>query len=40
MIKNGVSKEERFETLRQIAQYQLQVLAEAEKIKELPVADV
>lgn len=36
LIKNGMKKEERFETLRKIAQYQLQVLAEAERIKELP----
>lgn len=36
LIKNGISKTERFETLRQIAQYQLQVLTEAERIKKLP----
>lgn len=36
LIKSGMEKKERFETLRQIAQYQLRVLAEAEKIKELP----
>lgn len=38
-IKSGVFKAERFETLRRIAQYQLQVLAEAERIKELPEGD-
>lgn len=36
LIKSRVEKKERFEALRQIAQYQLRVLAEAEKIKELP----
>lgn len=36
LIKAGMSKAERFETLRRIAQYQIQVLTEAEKIKELP----
>ncbi len=36
LIKSGISKAERFETLRRIAQYQLQVLAEAERIRELP----
>jgi len=36
LIRSGMSKTERFKTLRQIAQYQLQVLSEAEKIKELP----
>ena len=36
LIKSRMEKKERFEALRQIAQYQLQVLAEAEKIKELP----
>ena len=36
LIKSGMGKEERFKALSQIAQYQLQVLAEAEKIKELP----
>ena len=35
-IKRGMGKEERFKALSQIAQYQLQVLTEAEKIKELP----
>ena len=33
LIKNGLSKRERFENLRKIAQYQLQVLSEAEKIQ-------
>ena len=36
LIKNGMEKAERFDTLRQIAQYQLHVLDEAERIKELP----
>jgi len=36
LIKSGRPKAERFETLQRIAQYQLQVLAEAERIKELP----
>lgn len=36
LIKSRIEKKERFEALRQIAQYQLRVLAEAEKIKELP----
>ena len=36
LIKNGMSKAERFETLRRIAEYQLRVLTEAERIKELP----
>ena len=35
LIKSRMEKKERFEALRQIAQYQLRVLAEAEKIKEL-----
>ena len=34
-----MAKEDRFKVLREIAQYQLHVLAEAEKIKELPEAD-
>ena len=34
LIKSRMEKKERFEALRQIAQYQLRVLAEAEKIKE------
>lgn len=36
LIKSRMEKKERFEALRQIAQYQLRVLAEAGKIKELP----
>ena len=36
LIKSRMEKKERFEALWQIAQYQLRVLAEAEKIKELP----
>ena len=36
LIKSRMEKKGRFEALRQIAQYQLRVLAEAEKIKELP----
>ena len=36
LIKSRMKKKARFETLRQIAQYQLRVLTEAEKIKELP----
>ena len=36
LIKSRMEKKERFEALRKIAQYQLRVLAEAEKIKELP----
>ena len=36
LIKNGRGKEYRFQRLREIAQYQLRVLTEAEKIKELP----
>lgn len=36
LIKNNISKEERFDNLRRIAEYQLSVLNEAEKIKELP----
>ena len=36
LIKSRMEKKERFEALRQIAQYQLRVLAEAETIKELP----
>jgi len=39
LIKAGMSKAERFETLSSIAQYQLQVLTEAERIKELPDQD-
>lgn len=35
LIKSGMSKAERFETLQRIAEYQLRVLSEAERIKEL-----
>ena len=35
MIKEGKSKEERFEMLSQIAKYQLDILNNAEKIKLL-----
>ena len=36
LIKSGTAKEDRFKVLQEIAQYQLRVLAEAERIKELP----
>ena len=36
LIKGGMSKAERFQALRKIAEYQLHVLTEAERIKELP----
>lgn len=36
LIKAGMSKTERFETLQRIAQYQIQVLTEAERIKKMP----
>ena len=36
LLKEGMDKADRFDTLCKIAQYQLQVLIEAEKIKELP----
>ena len=36
LIKSGMSKAERFAALIKIAKYQLRVLAEAERIKELP----
>ena len=36
LIKSGMTKLERFEVLRRIAQYQLQVLSEADRIKVLP----
>ena len=36
LIKSGMGKEARFATLSRIAQYQLRVLTEAERIKELP----
>ena len=35
MIKEGKSKEERFEVLSEIAKYQLNILNNAEKIKLL-----
>lgn len=36
LIKSGTPKAERFARLREIAQYQLRVLAEADRIRELP----
>ena len=36
LIKGGMPKAERFKTLREIAQYQLRVLNEAERIRALP----
>lgn len=36
LIRMGMDKAERFENLRRIAQYQMQVLMEAERIQELP----
>ena len=36
LIKSGMEKAERFKTLREIAQYQMKVLTEAENIKKLP----
>ncbi len=36
LIKSGIAKADRFKILQEIAQYQLHVLTEAEKIKELP----
>ena len=36
LIKSGMDKAERFEMLQKIAEYQLHVLTEAERIKELP----
>jgi len=36
LIKDGINKAERFDNLRKIAEYQLRVLTEAERIKELP----
>ena len=39
LIRSGMSKAERFENLRRIAEYQLRVLSEAERIKELPMPD-
>jgi len=37
LIKSGMEKAGRFKTLREIAQYQMKVLTEAENIKKLPV---
>lgn len=39
LIKSGISKAERFQILQRIAQYQLRVLAEPEKIKEMPTSE-
>jgi len=39
LIKSGMAKADRFKILREIAQYQLHVLTEAEKIKKLPEAN-
>ena len=36
LIKSGMSKPERYKALREIAQYQLRVLREAENIRHLP----
>lgn len=36
MIKQGIDKAERFDRLKQIAEYQLRVLTEAESIQKLP----
>lgn len=36
MIRNGFSKKERFEKLREIAEYQLTILIQAEAVKSLP----
>lgn len=36
MIKQGIDKTERFDRLKQIAEYQLRVLTEAEAIQKLP----
>lgn len=36
LIRMGIDKVARFEHLRRIAQYQMQVLMEAERIRELP----
>ena len=36
MIKRGIDKAERFDRLKQIAEYQLRVLTEAEAIQKLP----
>ncbi|MEG2832483.1 MAG: hypothetical protein RR923_06920, partial [Bacilli bacterium] len=39
LIKEGKSKEERFEILNSIAKYQLDILNNAEKIKQLKVSN-
>lgn len=36
LIRDGVDREDRFETLCRIAEYQVRVLAEAERISKLP----
>lgn len=36
MIRNGIQKEERFKKLQYIAEYQLAILNEVEKVKTLP----
>lgn len=36
MIRSGLKKEERFKKLQEIAQYQLTILNEAEKVRTLP----
>lgn len=36
MIREGKDKKERFEILKEIAEYQLKVLGEAESIKMIP----
>ena len=36
MIKQDIDKAERFDRLKQIAEYQLRVLTEAESIQKLP----
>ena len=39
LIKQGIDKQTRFEQLKQIAEYQLHVLAEADTIQKLPRGD-
>ena len=39
MIKAGKGKEERFKILREIAEYQLNVLNTAEQIKKIEICD-
>ena len=36
MIREGIVKEDRFKRLQQIAEYQLAILNEAEKVRALP----